>query len=209
MFNVFDFNAWRAWILAILGAVFGFTCSGCEGGFGNQGMKAVNSTKAVEAISAAEHSTPMAVPGYLTGVPNLADKIILINAPGGKDIKATFRYPDGTVAAEVDSSRSASVNALLASIAGIDAGKFAEDARRDQLVADLIDKLLSYVPGPQATSALLTQALERKVNPPATTEPSRIDRIEHQVDTMTNLLLKLDEKLKGGGGAGGGTGGTP
>ena len=118
-------------------------------------IRSVDSTRAVEAIALTEsgNAGQFVVPGYLTGNPELAEKLIVIAPGNGRNSSGEFFYPDGTKAASWNASRSEVTEALLAGIAGIDAEKFMQDAIQRQFMVDMLDKVMSfaqqYMPQPQ------------------------------------------------------------
>lgn len=115
-------NDWVSWLVALILALLGFgTLTGC------QGMKATDTTKAIEAVTAGERQvTYTVVPGSLAGMPQ---NTIAIPTVPGKDVQFHKYFPDGTPEMTLTTRRSDVIDILFASAAGIDAEKFAEDAR--------------------------------------------------------------------------------
>jgi len=98
--------------------------------FGCAGTKAVDSTRAVQALTAGEsHVTYSLVPGLEGLDPSLQGKVVAIPTVPGKDVDFKAYYPDGQMKLSLTTARSPVIDVLLAGVAGIDAEKFAEDAR--------------------------------------------------------------------------------
>lgn len=97
---------------------------------GCAGWKAVDSTAAVQAITAGEQHVTYSMVPVPEGIdPSLQSKLLMIPTVPGKDVSFRMYNDAGQVKVELTTQRSAVIDMLLGSIAGIDVEKFAEDAR--------------------------------------------------------------------------------
>lgn len=154
------------WLFRWLIALSLLNCFG-----GCAGWKAVDTTAAIEAVTAGEHTvTYTVVPGDIIG---LGDKSLAIPTVPGKDVQ--FRYSktaEGAVEMTLGTTRSEVLDVLFAAAAGIDAEKFAEDARTRAWVSAEREAWMAVV-GP-----LIQQAMNR---PPAPTPDTPRPTLREQV----------------------------
>lgn len=150
--------------------------SGCL--LGCQGLRALDSTAAVAALTAGEqHVTYSTVPVPEGIDPSLAGKLLLIPTVPGKDVDFKMYNDAGQLKVSLTTTRSAVIDMLLGSIAGIDVEKFAEDARVRQwvsqereawmaLVGPMLQARASQTPQPTGElKQLLLEVLREKVQP--------------------------------------------
>ena len=95
-----------------------------------QGLKTVDSTAAVQALTEGErHVTYTTVPVPDGIDPSLQGKLLMIPTVPGKDVDFRMYNDAGQLKVSLTTQRSAVVDMILGNIAGIDVEKFAEDAR--------------------------------------------------------------------------------
>ena len=136
--------------LGVLCCAAPFVFAGCAS------LKAVDTTAAIEALTAGESRvTYTVVPGEIAG---MSDKTLAIPTVPGKNVKFRSYYPDGKPQWELDTSRDAIVSALLSGAAGIDAAKFAHDQW-------VMEQMLTRI---DALTARFLPLLESRLAPSAT-----------------------------------------
>lgn len=144
--------------------------AGCAAG------KAVDTTRAVEAAFRGEsHVTYTVVPGSLAGMP---ENTIAIPTVPGKDVVFRSYYPDGTPQWSLDTRRSDVLDVLFAAAAGIDAEKFAEDARMRAWVTAEREAWMGVMqPFIQAAVPYVQGRFSQDLTNRATPQPSQADQL--------------------------------
>jgi len=151
--------------------------------FGCAGMKAVDSTAAVQALTAGEqHVTYTLMPGLEAIDPALKDRVIAIPTVPGKDVDFKMYNDAGQLKVSLTTARSPVIDVLLASVAGIDAEKYAEDARTRAWISAEREAWMALI-GP-----MLQARFNQSMQPP---EPTG----QWQAEVKATLLQALQELL--------------
>ncbi len=147
--------------------------------------KAVDSTRLAQAVTAGESQVTYTVlPGKVAG---LEDTFAIPTVPG-KDVRFRMtKEPDGSAQIELDTTRSAVLDMLMAGIGGIDAAKFAADADTRDWISREREAWMS------AVKELAGPLIHRQLaTPTAPAEPSRRDLL------LDALLAKFLSQIETG-----------
>lgn len=172
-------NLWYLVMLLALGVIAAL--SGCTMG------KSVDTTKMIDYATRSDSNVKYTIlPGPQVGLP---EGTIAIPTVPGKNVTYEEYYPDGTLHRKLMTSRSVVLDALIAGVDKVEAGKIADRAAQREWTMDLV-RLFIEVAMP------IVQQQLNKPEPSPSTQPNARDRaVEEVLLRLPGILDRLEGKL--------------